>query len=399
MGAAERANVSAQLSGEGNGMKEKIADGDFSSLTETLPYNSGNRIAALRINGAVAANESPLGGGSRVTSPLRISRWWVVCCLVGGLALPGCGAGAPGPDEGAAEGPGRRPQALALTAQQEVKLGDEAFQEVLQDEKAKGKSPVEGEPYQRVQTVGKKIFRVALDNKPLRREINLSDDDPYGRPWNFNDPQYVVLPEKQVNAFCLPGGKVAVFMGLLNMAKTPDGKDNDDWLATVLGHEIAHALAHHSSERIARQQMEGQAVDAASGGMGLLDTGDRLKLIDLLGVGGRALDYQDGGRRDSEGGHGGIFQQFRDLSFDRQQESEADHIGIFLMTFAGYDPRQSVDFWEAMEAQGDGKAPPEILSDHPSDAHRVAQMRVWVVQAENAYQAFKAGRIEPDAKR
>ena len=205
-------------------------------------------------------------------------------------------------------------------------------------------------------------------------------------------------PKSEVNAFCLPGGKVAVFKGLLDMAKTPDGKDNDDWLATVLGHEIAHALAHHSNERIARQQMEGQAVDAASGGMGLLDTGDRLKLIDLLGVGSHVLNYHNDGRRGPEGGHGGIFQQLRDLSFDRQQESEADHIGIFLMTFAGYDPRQAVDFWEAMEQQGAGKAPPEILSDHPSDAHRVAKMREWVVQAENAYQAYKAGRIAPDAE-
>ena len=333
-----------------------------------------------------------------MASPLRISRWWIVCCLAAGLALPGCGGNYGGPGEGNAEGPGRRPQALALTAQQEVKLGDEAFQEVLRDEKAKGKSPVEGEPAQRVRTVGEKIFHVALDNKPLRREINLSDADPYGRPWDFDDRQYVVLPEKQVNAFCLPGGKVAVFEGLLDMAKTPDGKDNDDWLATVLGHEIGHALAHHSNERIARQQMEGQAVDAASGGMGLLDTGDRLKLIDLLGVGRHVLDYQDDGRRDSEGEHVGLFQQLRDLSFDRQQESEADHIGIFLMTFAGYHPRQAVDFWEAMQTQGAGKQPPEILSDHPSDARRVAQMRGWVVQAEDAYRAYRAGRIAPDAE-
>ncbi len=323
--------------------------------------------------------------------PLRVSRWWVVCCLVGGLALPGCGNGEYGGGPGEGEGPGRRNQVLALSAQQEVKLGDEAFQEVLQKEQP---LPADDPRSRRVRTVGEKIFHVALDNEPLRREINLSDEDPYGRPWDFNDRKYIVLQDDHVNAFCLPGGKVAVFTGLLDMTK-----GNDDWLATVLGHEIAHALAHHASERIARQQMEGQAVDAASGGMGLLDTGDRLKLIDLLGVGSHVLDYQNGGQRDSEGRHGGgVFQQLRDLSFDRQQESEADHIGIFLMTFAGYDPRQAVDFWEAMEQRGAGKEPPEILSDHPSDARRIAQMRGWVVQAEDAYRAYKAGQIAPGAE-
>ncbi len=390
MRTAKRANVSAPLGGDGSRTKEKIAEGDFASLIGTLPYNSQNGIAVLRFGVAATANESPLGGGSRVVHPLRISRWWIVCCLVGGLALPGCGNYGPPGEEGAGEGPGRRYQVLALSAQQEVKLGDEAFQEVLQKE-----PPEESAPAVRVRTVGEKIFHVALDNKPLRREINLSDVDPYGRPWDFNDRQYVVLDDDQVNAFCLPGGKVAVFTGLLDMTR-----GNDDWLATVLGHEIAHALAHHASERIARQQMDGQAVDAASGNLGLLDVGDRLKLMDMLGVGSHVLQYDDSRGRPSEGRHGGgIFQQIRELSFDRQQESEADHIGIFLMTFAGYDPRQAVDFWEAMEQRGAGKEPPEILSDHPSDAHRVAQMRGWVVQAEDAYRAYKAGHIEPDAGR
>jgi predicted Zn-dependent protease len=142
--------------------------------------------------------------------------------------------------------------------------------------------------------------------------------------------------------------------------------------------------------------MDGHAVDAAADGLGLLGSDDRLKLVDLLGVGSHVLSYD---RRQSESApSGGIFQQIRDLSFDRRQESEADHIGVFLMTFAGYDPRQAVDFWEAMEAQGAGRSPPEILSDHPSDAHRVALMKGWIVQAEDAYRAYKAGQIAPEAK-
>ena len=318
----------------------------------------------------------------------QTARCWILCCAVVGLAaLAGCGASQEGGGEGG--GPGRRYQALALSADQEVKLGDEAFQEVLQHE-----HPVT-EDEKRVETVGEKIFHEALDNKPLRREINLSDVDPYGRPWDFNERKYVVLESKEVNAFCLPGGKVAVFTGLLKLAE-----GHDSWLATVLGHEIAHALAHHASERIARQHLDGQALAVSSRGLAAVGEDDCLKLIDLLGVGLHAEEYDQHWRESDEapsGGGGGIFQQFRELSFDRQQESEADHIGIFLMKFAGYDPEQAVDFWQAMEAQG-GPKPPEILSDHPSDAHRIAAIRKWASRAEDAYQAYKAGRIAPEAE-
>ena len=145
--------------------------------------------------------------------------------------------------------------------------------------------------------------------------------------------------------------------------------------------------------------MDGQAVDASAGGFSLLGPDDRLKLVDLLGVGSHVLNYDDRRGQAAEGSSGGgIFQQIRDLSFDRQQEAEADHIGVFLMTFAGYDPRQAVDFWQAMEAHGAGGQMPEILSDHPSDAHRVALMKGWVIQAEDALRAYKAGRIDPAAE-
>jgi metalloendopeptidase OMA1, mitochondrial len=166
-------------------------------------------------------------------------------------------------------------------------------------------------------------------------------------------------------------------------------KDNPDWLATVLGHEIAHALAHHASERIARERMYRPAMNAL-GGLDELTNDDRTKLVALLGAGSSALDFQP----QSQGDHVGVFQQIRELSYDRQQESEADHIGIFLMTFAGYDPTEGVAFWEAM-AQNSGGKLPEILSDHPSDAHRVAQMKVWAVRAHDAQLAWKAGNIAP----
>src|SRR5207247_6564496 len=125
---------------------------------------------------------------------------------------------------------------------------------------------------------------------------------------------------------------------------------SDDQLATVMSHEIAHALAHHASERLARQQSEG---------------GDLLSA--LVGK-----------------------------AHDRRQESEADHIGLFLMTFAGYDPEQAVVFWERMKQAAKGQSRPEILSDHPSDDRRMEQMKQWVPYALAAKKAYVEGKIAPD---
>jgi predicted Zn-dependent protease len=280
--------------------------------------------------------------------------WLLNLFLLGtgaGLAVGGCENAPP-------EGPGHRPQSLALSPRQELDLGTQAYQEVLQKYHA---LPDNDPAVQKVRRVGARIAR-ASEIEPLQREIGLRIKD-YVFKWEYN-----VLESDQVNAFCLPGGKVAVFTGLLPVAK------DDAQLATVLSHEIAHALAHHASERIARQQMYQHAMDAVNGALGRMEPEKRKQLIGLLGAGAEA----------------------RSLAYDRQQESEADHIGIFLMTFAGYDPQAAVAFWERMQelSSRHGHAP-EILSDHPSDARRIAQIKQWVPAARNALDAYKAGRIAP----
>lgn len=252
--------------------------------------------------------------------------------LANGLAVSGCA-----PPEGQGEGPGHRAQELALTPEQEVALGEKAYREIL----SKSRVVAGGSEVERVKRVGKKIA-TAAEIEPLQREINLRV-----RGFRFNW-EFSVVQDKQVNAFCLPGGKVVVFTGLLPVAAT------DDQLATVMSHEIAHALAHHGSERLARQQSEGGSLLGA-----------------LVGK-----------------------------AHDRQQESEADHIGLFLMTFAGYDPEQAVVFWERMHtANSVGSQPPEILSDHPSDSKRIAQMGSWIAPAKAAKRAYDAGRITPAPRR
>ena len=163
--------------------------------------------------------------------------------------------------------------------------------------------------------------------------------DRYRFEWEVN-----VLRDPQINAFCLPSGKIAVFTGLFRVAV------NADSLATVLSHEISHALAHHASERMARAHYESS--------------------------GGEILSY------------------FINKQHDRAQEAEADKIGVFLMTFAGYDPTAAVEFWQRMMELAHGRShPPEIFSTHPSDARRLEQLRQWVPYARAAKKAYDEGRI------
>jgi predicted Zn-dependent protease len=258
-------------------------------------------------------------------------------------------------------GPGHRSQSLALNPQQELALGRQAYHEIL----SKSRVLRGGPEVERVRRVGHRIQRAA-DIRPLQREINLHFDE-RAFEWEYN-----VLESPQINAFCLPGGKVAVFTGLLPVAQT------DDQLAVVMGHEIAHALAHHASERLARQQMIQHAAEVATGGFGRMDPAQRRELIGLLAAGA----------------------EFGSRAYDRRQESEADHIGVFLMTFAGYDPEQAIVFWQRMQRISEQRGHlPEILSDHPSDAKRIAQLRMWVPRAEAGKKAYEEGRIAPESSR
>jgi predicted Zn-dependent protease len=255
---------------------------------------------------------------------------WIALVLVVGGCAP---AYQPAPR---GEGPGHRQQRLALSPQEELQLGRQAYREMLSNPAESGRVlPADSAPTRRARQVAARIIEAA-GIEPLQREMNLRRG--YRFEWEVN-----VLDNPAVNAFCLPGGKIGVFTGLLRVVQ------NDDQLAAVLGHEIAHALAHHSSERLARQEL-------------------------------------------NRGISGAIWSR----AYDRQQESEADHIGLFLMTFAGYDPHQALRFWERMQqATGGRQQLPEILSDHPSDERRIHDIHAWIPKALAAKQAYDEGRIAP----
>jgi predicted Zn-dependent protease len=130
----------------------------------------------------------------------------------------------------------------------------------------------------------------------------------------------------------------------------------------VLGHEVAHATAEHSAERIEREHLTKVAAAILAGGVAFTPR-QYVHVLALLGVGGAAAS----------------------LPFSRSQESEADHIGLVYMARAGYDPRQGLAFWQRMLAASKGQEPPEFASDHPSTARRVEQVRGWLPEAERAY--------------
>jgi predicted Zn-dependent protease len=165
---------------------------------------------------------------------------------------------------------------------------------------------------------------------------------------------------KTVNAWCLPGGKMAVYSGILPLTQDETG------LAVVLGHETAHALAHHGAERMSRSELMQVGEAGILAAVGAAKPGAVQAVGAALGIGSQV----------------GV-----ELPFSREQESEADHIGLVLMAKAGYDPAKAVDFWQRMAAYGKGKQPPAFLSDHPSDEDRIAAIKKEMPEAKAAFVA------------
>jgi predicted Zn-dependent protease len=172
----------------------------------------------------------------------------------------------------------------------------------------------------------------------------------------------VVDDPKTVNAWCMPGGKIAVYSGIFPITQDENG------LAVVVAHEISHALAHHSAERLSRMQL------MQVGEAGIL-AAVQAKNPDAVKMTGAALGL---------GAQLGV-----ELPFSRQQETEADHIGLVLMAKAGYDPAKAVDFWQRMLDYSKGKEPPAFLSDHPSSEQRIADIKRDLPEAKAAFVAHQ----------
>lgn len=199
-----------------------------------------------------------------------------------------------------------------------------------------------------IQTVGMRLQNAAANYyRSIGREADLSAFN-----WEYN-----LIDDAQVNAWCMPGGKVAVYTGILPVTK------DDTGMAVVLGHEISHALAGHGNERIS------QAMAAQYGSV-------------LLGLGSSSSTLMNVIRQAYPYGA-----QMAILKYGRNQELEADQMGLYIMAMAGYDPRQAQPFWHRMESMSKGQRQPEFLSTHPSPESRRADIEKHLPRALEYYKA------------
>lgn len=226
-----------------------------------------------------------------------------------------------------------RSQLNILSEEEERSLGDQAFAEETEHAKVIRSGPA----YDRVQRVSARVFESARRNHPIA---------------NTFDWRIVLIDDpKTVNAWALPGGKCAVYSGLLAVA------DSDDMLAVVLGHECAHATSRHSGERIT-QQVLGDALANTAFVLADMPPAGQQVVMAGLGMGG--------------------------LAFSRQHESEADELGLYMAADAGFDPRTAIPLWERMSASSPGTV--EFLSTHPSGSTRISRLEAIMPRAMSIYE-------------
>jgi predicted Zn-dependent protease len=225
---------------------------------------------------------------------------------------------------------------VALSTRDEAALGFQGYQQVL----AQSDIVTSGPEVEQVIRVAKRLAAA-------------TGSDSTNFQWEVS-----VIRSSTANAFCLPGGKIAVYTGILPITQTEAG------LATVLGHEMAHATARHASQRIFQQDLLQTAMMGAAISLGDMDPQKRRAILGALGAGAQF----------------GVI-----LPFSRDHEKEADEMGVLYMARAGYDPRESIRFWERM-AQSGGDQPPEFMSTHPSHGTRIERLQKLMPRALSEYE-------------
>jgi predicted Zn-dependent protease len=178
--------------------------------------------------------------------------------------------------------------------------------------------------------------------------------------------EYKLVDSKEVNAWCMPGGKIVVYTGILPITK------DDAGLAAVLGHEVAHALANHGQQRMSAGLLQQAGAVGVAVATQNKSTESQQVWMQAYGVGSQV---------------GGM------LPFSRAHETEADQIGLLLMTIAGYAPENAVGVWERMSAMSGGKAPAEFLSTHPSNQTRIDNIKSWIPNVKK-----EAAKFNPSVK-
>ncbi len=238
-----------------------------------------------------------------------------------------------------------RKQLHMIPSSQMLALSDQEYDQFLHEHKIS----TDKQATQMVKRVGKRIQQAVTKYLAEHNRADLLE----GYDWEFN-----LVEDKQANAWCMPGGKVVVYTGILPITKDETG------LAVVMGHEIAHAIAEHGAERMSQElirQLGGVALTVA-----LQEKPEETKALWLTAYG--------------VGTQVGVM-----LPYSRLHESEADHLGLIFMAMAGYNPEKAIEFWQRMEKLSAAPPVPEFLSTHPSHETRIQQLKSWLPEAMKYY--------------
>ena len=251
-----------------------------------------------------------------------------------------------------------RAQLIDSTVQEEATMGLQAYREILSQSNvmAQGQLPDQvREIANRLVAIGPRVEADLAAARGVKPSI----------PWDAFDWDVSVIQSDQANAFCLPGGKIAVYTGIIPIAQ------NQDALAAIMGHEIAHALLRHSGERMAQQKLVQLGSMAAGVAVSDMEPQQQRAVMAVMGAGAQY----------------GVL-----LPFSRDHESEADEVGLMLAAAACYDPREAVGLWERMGQASGGQAPPEFMSTHPSGSTRIAHLQSLMPKALEIRKAYCQGK-------
>ena len=283
---------------------------------------------------------------------LKMKKLCSVLFLAGALVFCSCATTGTVPITG-------RKQRLLVSDEQVLSLSNQQYQQYMQTAKASANAANTA----MVKRVGQRLANAVV----AYLNANGMGSEASEYKWEFN-----LVQDQNVNAFCMPGGKIVVYEGLLPVTR------DEASLAVVLGHEIAHAVAKHSAERLSnqmRQQYGSQILSSVLTGSGA-STGLQQLGTTVFGLGSN----------------------LGSAAYSRKQESEADHLGLIFAAMAGYDPQVAVSFWQRM-SQSTGGGSSSLFSDHPSDANRISNIKGWMPEALKYCQGGNASGVTGSGQR
>jgi predicted Zn-dependent protease len=298
-----------------------------------------------------------LGGGSNDGRARRGGgiRWWILLLFAGYAAFSWFGSSKTDPYTG-------EKAHYGATVDEEAQLGLQAFKEVLSQEQP---LPASDPTTKQIEEIARRLVARASDvETQLAAEHSVPSPD-LAKTFEWS---VAVLQSEQANAFCLPGGKMAVYTGLVPVTQ------NETAMAVVMGHEIAHALLRHGSQRMAQQKLVQMGQMAAGMAVGGMDPGQQQMVMAALGAGAQ---------------YGLV------LPYGRNHESQADEVGLMLAAAACYDPHEAIPLWQRMSQLEGGQRPPEFASTHPDPANRIEHLQSLMPRAEQYYAKY-CGKAAPN---